>query len=303
MNDEDYFMNPRVAVVMFVMLASVIVGAQPAKQRHPLMPPYPGSTDGAELRQFDFDDYDIPTGPSKDGKFTKTEHVEGKLTTFGYNNPPGRSQLEIFRNYEGGLKAAGFTTVFSCRGQQCGPQVGYEYLSYIPYSDDAGYLAAKLARPEGDVWVALHVAPLETRFVIVETKPMTTGLVKVSADALGKDINSTGHAAVYDILFDTGRADIKPESTAALTEIARMLSQNPKLALHVVGHTDNVGALAQNLDLSKRRAEAVVTALTTTHKIAATRLRADGVGPLAPVASNDSDAGRAKNRRVELVKQ
>ena len=66
---------------------------------------------------------------------------------------------------------------------------------------------------------------------------------------------------------------------------------------------DKLNALAQNLDLSKRRAQAVVTALTTTHKVAAARLRADGVGPLAPVASNDTEPGRAKNRRVELVKQ
>jgi OmpA-OmpF porin, OOP family len=96
---------------------------------------------------------------------------------------------------------------------------------------------------------------------------------------------------------------IKPESAAAVAEIARLLTNTASLSLHVVGHTDNVGALAQNMDLSKRRAAAVVAALTTTHKIAATRLHAEGVGPLAPVASNDSEAGRAKNRRVELVKQ
>lgn len=151
--------------------------------------------------------------------------------------------------------------------------------------------------------MAMHVQPLDTRFVIVESKPMATGLVKISADALAKDINATGHVAVYDILFDTGRADIKPESAAALAEVAKMLAGSTTLTLHVVGHTDNAGSLAQNMDLSKRRAAAVVTALTTTHKIAATRLHADGVGPLAPVASNDNDAGRAKNRRVELVKQ
>jgi len=127
--------------------------------------------------------------------------------------------------------------------------------------------------------------------------------VKISADALTKGIGSVGHVAVYDILFDTGQANVKPESAAALAEIAKMLAANSALTVHVVGHTDNVGPLAQNLDLSKRRAQAVVTALTTTHKVAAARLRADGVGPLAPVASNDTDAGRAKNRRVELVKQ
>lgn len=291
------------AAAMVVPLSVVLVTAQAAKQGHPLIPPYPGSTEGAAIQQSAFDEFEIPTGPTEGGKFPKTEHVEGKLTAFGYGRPEGRSPLEVFRNYEAALKAAGFTTVFTCKGEECGSQVGYDKLGYIPYGDDARYLAARLARPEGDVWVAMHVQLLETRFVIVETKAMETGLVKISADALGRDIGSVGHAAVYDILFDTGQAVLKPESVAALTEIAKMLQQNPALNLHVVGHTDNVGAVAQNLDLSRRRAQAVVTALTTTHKVAAARLRADGVGPLAPVASNDTEERRARNRRVELVKQ
>lgn len=127
--------------------------------------------------------------------------------------------------------------------------------------------------------------------------------MKISADTLNKDIDSVGHVAVYDLLFDTGKADLKPESATALKEIARMLAMSPALTVHVVGHTDNVGSLAQNVDLSKRRAQSVVTALTTTYKVAVARLHADGVGPLSPVASNDDEAGRARNRRVELVKQ
>jgi len=291
------------ATILLMAALATPVWAQAPKPGHPLIPAYPGSTEGAGLEVVAFDEFDIPTGPTKDGKFSTTEHVEGKLSTFGYGTPPGRSPLEVFRNYESALKAAGFATLFTCKGEQCGGQLGYRALGYIPNGDDARYLAAKLARPEGDVYVALHVQPLETRFVVVEVKPMATGLVKISAAALTKDLGSVGHVAVYDILFDTGKADVKPESASALTEIARMLAASPALTVHVVGHTDNVGPLAQNLDLSKRRAQAVVTALTTAHKVAAARLRADGVGPLAPVASNDTDAGRAKNRRVELVKQ
>jgi outer membrane protein OmpA-like peptidoglycan-associated protein len=295
-------MTGRPIVAIVLSLGTTIVAAQPAKQGHPMIPPYPGSTEGQGVNVVAFNEYDIPIGPSKDGKWPRTQHVEGKFTNFGYGKPPGRSTLEVLRNYEGALKAAGFQTLFSCRMEACGGQTGLQPLGFVPY-DDGGYVAAKLARAEGDVYVAMNVMPNETRFVVIETKPMETGLVKISADALSKDIGSVGHVAVYDILFDTGSAAIKAESAPALAEIARLLSRDPKLALHVVGHTDNVGGLAQNLDLSKRRAEAVVAALTTTHKIAAARLRADGVGPLAPVAGNDTDAGRAKNRRVELVKQ
>ncbi len=289
--------------ILFSLTTAVVVAQRPAVQGHPLIPPYPGSTAGPPAKSVDFDEFDIPVGPAKDRKFIRLEHVEGKMTSFYYGRPKDRSQLEIFRNYEAALKTAGFQILFTCTGPECGSQINHPPLGYIPSGNEARYLAAKLARPEGDIYVAMHVQPLDTRFVIVESKPMATGMVKISADALAKDINSTGHVAVYDILFDTGRADVKPESAAALAEIARLLAESPKLTLHVVGHTDNVGALAQNVDLSRRRADAVVAALTTTHKVPAARLRADGVGPLAPVASNDSEAGRAKNRRVELVKQ
>jgi len=290
-----------------VILTAACIAASAAAQTppsgHPLVPAYPGSKTYQATVVAAFDEFDMPTGPSKNGKMSKSEHLEGKVTMLSYLSPEGRSILEIFRNYESGLKEAGFETLFTCKGEQCGGQIGLKGLGYLPDGDDARYLAVRLARSEGDVYVALHVATIETKIVVVEVRPMETGLVKISADALNKDLDHVGHVAVYEILFDTAKADLKPESDGALKEIAALLAKSPTLKLHVVGHTDNVGALAQNLDLSKRRAQAVVTALTTTYKVAAARLHADGVGPLAPVASNDGEAGRAKNRRVELVKQ
>jgi OOP family OmpA-OmpF porin len=101
----------------------------------------------------------------------------------------------------------------------------------------------------------------------------------------------------------TDKTDIKSESAQALREIATLLEQDPELTLHVVGHTDNVGGDAYNMDLSRRRASAVVTALASQHGIDAARLKPAGVGPLAPVARNDGEEGRARNRRVELVKR
>jgi len=162
------------------------------------------------------------------------------------------------------------------------------------------YLAARLQRREGDVWVAANIVD-DVNLVVVEVKPMESGMITVNAAALASDIARTGHSAVYGIYFDTGKADVKPESDAGLGEIATLLTQDAALTLHVVGHTDNVGDLKSNMDLSRRRAEAVVKVLTTKHGIAAERLDAYGVGPLSPVASNGDDDGRAKNRRVELV--
>jgi OOP family OmpA-OmpF porin len=128
-------------------------------------------------------------------------------------------------------------------------------------------------------------------------------IVKVTAEELAGDLKSQGHAPVYGILFDTNKADIKPESDAALKQVAALLQRNPLLKLYVVGHTDNVGQLAANVDLSKRRAAAIVDELITKYRIAVPRLVGEGVGPFAPVASNATEEGRAKNRRVELVAQ
>jgi OOP family OmpA-OmpF porin len=128
-------------------------------------------------------------------------------------------------------------------------------------------------------------------------------MVVMTADEMSKAITSTGRVALYGIYFDTNKAEIKPESKAAMGEIVKYLKANGNAKLHVVGHTDNAGGLEANLGLSKRRADAVVASLTKQSGIAANRLTANGVAYLAPVAVNTTEEGRAKNRRVELVPQ
>jgi OOP family OmpA-OmpF porin len=295
------------ALLLGWLLTVVSLAVQAVAKDHPLIKPYPGSRGGITAER-EFDEYELITGPIKDGKLTKSLHLEGKITELHYSIPEGRSVLEVYRNYEAALKQAGFQTLFACKGHECGTgaRVAVKGLGTIlVWGERPRVLSAKLSRPEGDVYAALHIPSGRSEVVIniVEVKPMETGMVAVNAAALARDIGKSGHVAVYEILFDTGKADLKPESEPALQEIAKLLKENAALKLHVVGHTDNVGALAMNLDLSKRRAAAVMQALTSRHGIAATRLNAEGVGPLAPVASNDSEEGRAKNRRVELVKQ
>lgn len=160
------------------------------------------------------------------------------------------------------------------------------------------YAVVYATHPYGDASHAVCVVD------VIETKPLASGLVAVvDAKTMADDIGKVGHVALYGIYFDTGKATLRPESKAALDEIAKLLQMQPSLKLHVVGHTDNVGVLAANMTLSKQRADAVVTALATEYKIAPARLVGNGVGPLAPVASNSTDEGRQKNRRVELVPQ
>ena len=127
--------------------------------------------------------------------------------------------------------------------------------------------------------------------------------VAASAAMFDTGLKATGHVEVPGIFFDTGKSELKPESAAAVGEIAKLLKSEPAVKVFIVGHTDNVASLDLNTRLSQARAEAVVQSLIAQHGIAAARLTARGVGPLAPVASNDTEEGRAKNRRVELVKQ
>src|SRR5260370_22786794 len=125
----------------------------------------------------------------------------------------------------------------------------------------------------------------------------------LTADQMAESITAEGKVAVYGIYFDTDRADIKPESKPTLDEMARLLRTNPKLSVYIVGHTDSQGTFEHNLDLSHRRAEAVVKSLAVDYKVPQPQAVAKGVASLAPVASNETEAGRARNRRVELVRQ
>ena len=136
---------------------------------------------------------------------------------------------------------------------------------------------------------------------VLELKAREQKMVSVSAAEMSTALTNTGRVALYGILFDTASSVLKPESKAALDEIGKLLTQNPTMKLHVVGHTDDQGGLDSNFALSKARAQAVSAALSRDYGVDATRLSANGVSYLAPVASNADEAGRAKNRRVELV--
>jgi outer membrane protein OmpA-like peptidoglycan-associated protein len=282
---------------------------------HPLISRYPGSYIAKYLTK-EFDEFALPLGPvDVENTITKNQPLEGKITRIVYVAPAGRTVLEVFRNYQGALKNGGFETLFTCGPQGCGSTVANAYANSGDNADYWGpehgihYISAKLARPEGDVYVSLLVdnqgpdSRTNAELYVIEVKPMESGLITVNAESLANDINRTGHASVYGIYFDTAKADIKPESDATLNEIAKLLQGDSTLKLYVVGHTDNQGALDMNMDLSRRRADAVLAALTTKYAVPASRLKAYGCGPYSPVASNDSEDGRAKNRRVELVKQ
>jgi OOP family OmpA-OmpF porin len=236
---------------------------------------------GYYISNYEVSDFDRYTSPYLSGQ---DENWEGKVTKLGYSIKTGAklaSMLQIGLNYENALKKINGKVLVS----------------------EGRVIEGKIEKDGAVTYV--HVEAFndgrDYSVVVVEKGALKQDVV-ADAAALGASIAATGKAAVYGIYFDTNKAVVKPESTPALEEITKLLKQNNGLALYVVGHTDSTGALDANLKLSADRADAVVKALTA-RGIPAARLKGAGVGPYCPVASNRSEEGRAKNRRVELVEQ
>lgn len=236
--------------------------------------------------------------------------IEGRIFYYAYSGPQGRSTYELFKNYEKALIEAGYVISYKEEKNQNKLRKLASFFQKVnhrgwgswedPELHPWYYLSA--TSPQKDIYIALAIAGRRDNpssvLYIIEPKALETGLTSVE---MLKQIKAAGHISIYGIYFDFDKAEIKPESEPVIKEIAKFLKENPEINLYVVGHTDNIGKLDYNLDLSKRRAIAVVKELVEKYGIKEERLRAFGVGPLAPVASNRTEEGRAKNRRVELV--
>jgi outer membrane protein OmpA-like peptidoglycan-associated protein len=295
---------------------------------------------GSEIVGYDvkrFDAYELQTSSFKNynGGTRKREYaqpplrVEGAVTRIWYEAAGDATSTELARNYLNELKAQGFEILYDS-GNDPGAARWTGFLatfagdgrrtnrSYFVFAaNDPKYahsISAKLDRPEGPIYVSVITTQWDAddrtfkskrgayaSVDIIETATMKQDMVVVSAGDMSKAITASGRVALYGIFFATDRADILPTSKAALDEIGKLLKSEPSLKLRVVGHSDSAGALPANLVLSKRRADAVVTALTKDYGIEAKRLTSHGVASLSPASTNATDEGRAKNRRVELV--
>lgn len=271
---------------------------------HALLSRYPGSII-QEYSQRDFDRYPLALGVAN-GRPANIQQIDGTVTRIAYVNPQGRSAFEIYKNYEDALKKSGFETLWTCAARECGQTMHWNALNGLTGSGAVGdirYLTVRGKVNNRPVTIALAAGGTHTRVHVIEGKEMDSGLVVASAAEMAEGIERDGHIAVHAIYFDTGKATLKSESAPALEQIAELMRSKASLRLILVGHTDNTGGLEMNMKLSSERAASVSAALSGTYKIDPGRLRAHGVGPLAPVASNRTEEGKAKNRRVDLVEQ
>jgi len=250
----------------------------------------------ADCEAKEFDAQTFQTKTSEDCSAPEQE-IEGRTWRYDYRVIEGRpvgSSLQVQRNFVNAVRAAGGTVV-----AEGGPATGGKALCHHGSTRDRAALF-KLARGGGETWAM--VVPYDTghgyELFIVERQAMQQDIV---ANDLLDRINQAGKVSLY-LHFDTGLATLKAESQSQLDQAAQMLKAAPALKIEVAGHTDNAGTPDANLKLSQARAGSVMQALVS-RGIAAGRLTAKGYGQAAPLADNKTEDGRAKNRRVELVKK
>jgi outer membrane protein OmpA-like peptidoglycan-associated protein len=249
------------------------------------------------------------------------EEFAGQVTSIGYAGPAGRSALEIVRNYEQALQGRGFAIRFLCNGEEeCSPgrmiptfwEAAKGAVRMPNQWGSSTYLLAEKDDSEGRLTVAIYAIELKATVnrplmpyvavTVVQGKAMETDKIAVlAASEMEKALARDGRIAIYGIYFDFDKAELKAESQPQIDQLATLLNDNPVLSVLVVGHTDGQGAFDYNLTLSQRRAQAVTDALIADHGISASRVTPAGAGMVAPVATNRTEEGRSKNRRVEIV--
>lgn len=290
--------------------------------------------EGSEIVHFERNNY-AAYWVAKESDYNNWPSIEGEVARYVYLGPSGHSSLEILRNYQDMLTEAGFQKTL-----ELGPRdvdshyfheryywqsqfgkatsspwsgtVNHYYSVYEGTVDGHKTTVAILIGEGGNGW-QFEIGPKQTITAksdqavlgldIVKAKTIANKMVVVQASDMAEALATKGSIDLYGIYFDTDKADIKPESAATIKEIASLLKIDRALKLEVAGHTDNTGGAEHNMKLSQDRAASVVRELTTTHGVEPERLQAKGYGDTKPVAPNDTDDGRAKNRRVELKKR
>lgn len=279
--------------------------------------------DGSEIVAYKARNYDTLTFLEKD--LTKPVVLEGQVIRIIYGVAPNKtSSLEVYRNYEEELKSKGFeiqhsgsvTELKTDNGLIQGDvQQGGFFTDFWGGAFQNAYdISAIKHDAAGDIHLRVAVVEMtgergnlktgQVGIIVdsIQVKGVTNKMVDGTASDMSKQLAATGSVNLYGIYFDTNKTDVKPESKPTLDEVGKLLVGDASLKLKVVGHTDNVGTAEYNNDLSMRRAQAVVHELVATYNVSADRLTPLGAGFSQPVASNDTEDGRAKNRRVELVK-
>lgn len=236
----------------------------------------------------------------------KSEIVEGKIMVFNYqikegSTPP--SGLQIMRNFQNAGKQNGGVILGEYQGWCAGH---YEYNGNdinggtIPFGNGCTNWGTtiKFSKDNKEIWVYVQLSDDGYDMVVAEKEMMAQ---EIKANEMFDALNKDGFISLY-INFESGKAEIKPESQPIIEQIAKMMRDNPTLKISIEGHKDNVGTPQSNQTLSENRAKAVMDAIIS-KGIDKNRLSSKGWGQTKPIADNKTEEGKAKNRRVEIVKK
>ncbi|MEW5421799.1 DUF4892 domain-containing protein [Amorphus sp. 3PC139-8] len=308
------------AVLMAAGALPAIAADVKGARDHPLLGRYEGS-EIAFYRQTAYNELTLPAA-----KITRANvkdpgswqiDLAGKVTSIRYDGPPARSALEVMRNYQKALENKGFEITYFCREKECSDvslaeiwDAGRGEIKLTTNWNSSIYLLAQ--RTEGGQQDTIGLLAVETggnlerepqvAATIVEGEAMETDKITlVEASEMEKAIARDGKIAIYGIQFDFDKADLKPESEPQIDQLGALLTDHPDMEVLIVGHTDGKGSPDYNLSLSQARAQAVAARLSSGYGIDPGRMTAAGAGMMAPVATNRTEDGRAKNRRVEIV--
>ena len=275
-------------------------------------------------KEIKWDSYKIPVSKVdqfSDIHFPKTIEVEGKIIRIQYSVNPEDTPILIFKNYKDAFIKAGYSILFEGKNDEELGNTPHEFCwyfygkdglnlerlgaAYNPAGIEHAYIVAKTKNGDKHIYAVVYISNFSNATIItqdiIEEEAPEIGLV--TAESIDKGLASFGHIELSGIYFETGLSSIKSESDEALKNIAEYLKNNSDKKYIIVGHTDNTGDFAANIKLSDERAVSVKDKLVSTYQINSDQLITHGDGPTAPVATNSTDEGRAKNRRVEIVLQ
>lgn len=254
---------------------------------------YPGSIIESEFSEKEFEEFTFPIGNNQ------TQKAEGRYYQAYYRFPNKVSCTQVLRNFENAFVAMGLKAARG-KNDSWGEVEGSIYANADSFASGTGK-----TRSGGQLSV-LQLCGDNGSFangflVVVESAKLEQKL-EVTSDFMAEEIEKNGRIALYGINFATGEATITADSGKTLDEIGKLLKAKADWKLRIEGHTDNAGKDKANLELSKKRALAVKAYLTSKAGIDQARLATDGFGSKRPLGENKTGEGRAKNRRVELVK-
>ena len=320
---------------MFVAVAFIATSSLYAQRKtdienskdHPLVSRFSGAV--IEFyKETKWGSYKLPVDDNGKIDWKKPKELEGKVTRIQYTVSPDNNSEFVLQNYKSAFKKAGFTVLISIANEELGesdrPHTwGDKYYATGGYynglnngkfgmgiglpiwKNNHAFIAGRENKDGKDIYAVIY-AVVDEKYTlitedIVEVEAVETGMV--SAENISQAILSSGHIAVYDIHFESGKSEIKQESSAALKNIAEYMNSNAAKKFFIVGHTDNTGNFAAAMVLSENRAKAITNELVTKYGVKPEQLNAQGIASLAPIESNLTKEGRAKNRRVEIVEQ